>query len=84
MLWWAKMGYFDWPVRWLSPSDFPSFDIQNMASIHVQNISKQQFYCWSVITYLECIKITFENFQNIWFWYLSSPVCTAVSGTKLP
>ena len=58
------MGYFDWPVRWLSPSDFPSYDIQNMASIHVQNIWKQEFYCLSVITYLECIKITFKNFQN--------------------
>ena len=40
MLWWAKMGYFDWPLSWPSPSDFPSYDIQNMASIHVKNISK--------------------------------------------
>ena len=55
-----------------------------MASIHVQNISKQQFYCLSVITYLECNKITLEGFQNVWFWYLPCPVCTAVSGTKLP
>ena len=68
----CAMGHFDWPVRWLNPSDFPSYDIQNMASIHVQNISKQQFYCLSVITYLECIKITFKSFQNVWFWYLLS------------
>ena len=28
MLCWAKMGYFDWPLSWSSPSDFPSYDIQ--------------------------------------------------------
>ena len=55
-----------------------------MASIHVQHISKQQFNSLSVIIYLECIKITFKNFKNVWFWYLSCPVCTATSGTKLP
>ena len=76
MLWWAKMGYFDWPVRWLSPSDFPSYDIQDMASIQVQNISKQQFYCLSVITYLECIKMTLKNFQK--FGFDISPVQSAL------
>ena len=55
-----------------------------MASIHVQNISEAQFYCLSVIIYLEYIKITFKNFKNVWFWYLSCPVCTAESGIKLP
>ena len=63
---------------------FPSYDIQNRASIHVQNISKQQFYCLSVIICLECIKITFKNVKIVWFWYISCPVCTAVSNTKLP
>ena len=66
------MGYFDSPLRWPSQSDFPSYDIQNMASIHVQTISKQQFYCLSVIIYLEYIKITFKTSKT--FGFVISPV----------
>ena len=52
-----------------------------MASIHVQHISKQQFYCLSVIIYLECIKITFKTSKT--FGFDISPVQFALPQVAL-